>query len=125
MSGNDGIVWYLRIQEEVLGTSVILSLEGRVSNATSGDLTRALDRSCGGGRGAVVVDLSAVDYINGQALSVIEAAAARLRASDRELIIFGLCPVVATAFDLSGATGRVTVELSRESALRRAGLTAS
>ena len=125
MNGNDGTVWYLHIQEEVLGTAVILRLQGRVSSATSGDLARALDSPCAGARGAVVVDLSAVDYINGQGLRVIEAAAARLRAADRELIIFGLCPVVATAFDLSGAAGRMTVESSRQSALTRAGLNES
>ena len=125
MNGHDGTVWYLQIQEEVVGTAVILRLEGRVSSATSGDLARALDQPCDGTRGAVVVDLSAVDYINGQGLSVIEAAAARLRAADRELIVFGLCPVVATAFDLSGAAGRMTVESSRKSALTRAGLNES
>lgn len=125
MNGNDGTVWYLHIQEEVVGTAVILRLAGRVSSATSGDLARALDQSRDGVRGAVVVDLSAVDYINGQGLSVIEAAADRLRAADRELIIFGLCPVVATAFELSGAIGRVRVESSRTSALSRAGLNES
>jgi anti-anti-sigma factor len=125
VNGNDGTVWYLHVQEEVVGTALVLRLEGRVSSATAADLARALDQSRDGVRGAVVVDLSAVDYINGQGLSVIEAAAARLRAADRELIIFGLCPIVATAFDLSGATGRVTVESSRTSALTRAGLNES
>jgi len=126
VNGNDGTVWYLRIQEEVLGAAAILRLEGRVSSATSGDLARALDRFCDGNRRALVVDLTTCDYINGQGLSVIEGAAARLRSGDRELIIFGLCPVVQTAFDLSGAIGRVTVESSRESALQRAaGLNAS
>jgi anti-anti-sigma factor len=125
VNGNDGTVWYLHIQEEVVGTAIILRLEGRVSSATSGDLARALDRSRDGVRGTVVVDLSAVDYINGQGLSVIEAAAARLRAANRELVIFGLCPAVATAFDLSGATGSVIVESSRKSALTRAGLNES
>jgi anti-anti-sigma factor len=125
VNGNDGTVWYLHVQEEVVGTAVILRLEGRVSSASAADLARALDQSRDVVRGAVVVDLSAVDYINGQGLSVIEAAAARLRAADRELIIFGLCPVVATAFDLSGATGRVTVESSRTAALTRAGLNES
>jgi anti-anti-sigma factor len=125
VNGNDGTVWYLHVQEEVVGTAVILRLEGRVSSASAGDLARALDQSHDVVRGAVVVDLSAVDYINGQGLSVIEAAAARLRAADRELIIFGLCPVVATAFDLSGATGRVTVESSRTAALTRAGINES
>ena len=120
MSGNDGIVWYLRIQEEDVGPVVVLRLDGRVSSATSGELARVLDRLCGGDWRALVIDLTAVDYINGQGLSVIEATATLLRSADRELIVFGLCPVVGTAFDLSGAIARVTVESSRESALRRA-----
>jgi anti-anti-sigma factor len=120
VNGNDGTVWYLRIQEEDLGTAVVLRLEGRVSSATSSELAQVLDRLCGGERRALVIDLTAVDYINGQGLNVIEATATQLRSADRELIVFGLCPVVGTAFDLSGAIGRVTVESSRESALRRA-----
>ena len=119
-SGNDGIVWYFRIQEEDVGSVVVLRLEGRVSSATSGDLARAIERISADGRRALVVDLSAVDYINGQGLSILEAAATRLRSANRDLIVFGLSPVVRTAFDLCGALGRVTVESSREDALRRA-----
>jgi anti-anti-sigma factor len=120
VSGDDGTVWYLRIQEEDLGTAVVLRLEGRVYSGTSGELARALDQCCGGDRRALIVDLSAVDYINGQGLRAFEATSDRLRSGGRMLIVFGLCPVVGTAFDLSGATGHVTVETSRESALRRA-----
>jgi hypothetical protein len=45
-----------------------------------------------------------------------------VRAQHRELVVFGLCPVVETAFDLSGALARVTVERSRDAALARLGL---
>lgn len=124
MSGNHGTVWYLRIQEDDLGAAVLVRLEGRVYSATSGDLARALDESCGGHRD-VVMDLSAVDYINGQGLSLVEGAAVRLRKAGRRLIVFGLCPVVETAFDLSGAITQVVVERSREAALGRAGLNGS
>jgi anti-anti-sigma factor len=120
VSGNDGIVWYFRIQAEDVGSVVVLRLEGRVSSATSGDLAQALERFSADGRRALVVDVSAVDYINGHGLSLIEAAATRLRSASRDLIVCGLSPVVKTAFDLSGALGRLTVESSREDALRRA-----
>ena len=125
MSGNHGSVWYLRIQEDDLGGAVLVRLEGRVSSATSGDLARTLEECCAGDRPAVVMDLSAVDYINGQGLSLVEAAAIRLRKAGRQLIVFGLCPVVETAFDLSGALAEVAVERSREAALARAGLNGS
>ena len=122
MSGNDGTVWYLRIQEDVLSDALFLRVEGRVFNATTGDVARALDQFCTGNRRALVLDLSAVDYINGQGLSLVQSTAERLRMEHRELVVFGLCPVVETAFDLSGALARVTVERSRDAALARLGL---
>jgi anti-anti-sigma factor len=122
VNGNDGTVWYLRTQEDDLGEAVLLRLEGRVYNATSGDLARALDRFCAGKRQAVLLDLSAVDYINGQGLTLVQAVAERLRMENRQLVVFGLCPVVETSFDLSGALAQVTVESSRDAALRRLGL---
>jgi anti-anti-sigma factor len=121
VSGNDGTVWYLRIQEDDLGDAVLLGLEGRVYNATSGDLARALERFCAGNRRAVLLDLSAVDYINGQGLSLVQAMADRLRMEHRELVVFGLSPVMETAFDLSGALAHVAVEPSRDAALKRVG----
>lgn len=122
MSGNDGTVWYLRIQEDVLSDALFLRLEGRVFNATTGDVARALDQFCTGNRRALVLDLSAVDYINGQGLSLVQSTAERLRTEHRELVVFGLCPVVETAFDLSGALAQVTVEASRDAAFRRVGV---
>jgi len=125
VSGNDGTVWHLHIQEDDLGVALLLRLEGRVYSATSGDLARALDRVCATDRRAVVLDLSAIDYINGQGLSLVETTSVRLRAQSRQLVVFGLCPVVETAFDLSGALAHVTVEPSRDAALRRVGLNES
>ncbi len=120
MSTNDGTVWYLRIQEEQRGPVVVLTLEGRVSSATSGDLAQALDRVCMDGRRVLVVDLTAVDYVNGRALTALEAAATRLHSTGQALIACGLCPPVRTAFELSGALERVTVESTCDAALRRA-----
>jgi anti-anti-sigma factor len=119
VSGNDGIVWYLRIQEEHLGTVVVLRLDGRVSNATTGDLATALARFCTPDHRAVALDLSGVDYVNGEGLRIIEAAAAGHRARQGEVVVFGLTPIVRTAFDLAGATAQLSIEPSREAALRR------
>jgi anti-anti-sigma factor len=119
VSGNDGIVWYLRIQEEHLGTVLVLRLDGRVSNATSGDLAAALARFCTPEHRAVALDLSGVDYVNGEGLRVIEAAAAGHRARQGEVVVFGLTPIVRTAFDLAGSNAHVRVESSRETALAR------
>ena len=115
---NDGIVWHLRIQEEHLGTVVVLRLDGRVYHATAAELGTALARICTGARPAIL-DLTAVDYVNGEGLRAIEAATSRCRAVKAELIVCGLSPVVRTAFDLAGATSQLTIEPSRDAALRR------
>jgi anti-anti-sigma factor len=115
--GNDGIVWHLRLQEEHLGTVVVLRLDGRVYSATSAELAAALARICTPDRRAVILDLAAVDYINGDGLRVIEAAAGRHPGTD--VIVCGLSPIVRTAFALAGSTAHVTIEPSREAALRR------
>ena len=120
MSGND--VWYLRIQEDVLGEALLVRLEGRVYNATTGDLARTLDQFCLGKHRVLLLDMTAVDYINGQGLRLVQSTAERVRAQLRELVVFGLCPVVETAFDLSGALAQVAVERSRDAALKRVGL---
>jgi anti-anti-sigma factor len=120
VSANDGTVWYLRTQEEQRGPIVVLKLEGRVSSATSGDLAQALDRIRMDGRRALVVDLTAVDYMNGRGLTILKAAATRLQSTGQELIACGLCPPVRTAFELSGALERVHVESTCDAALRRA-----
>jgi anti-anti-sigma factor len=115
---NDGIVWHLRIQEQRLGTVGVLRLEGRIYHATAADLASALARFCTSGH-TVVLDLSAVDYINGEGLGVLEATAARLRAMDADVIVFGLSPVVRTAFDLSGASERLSIDESQDTAFAR------
>ena len=125
MSGNDGTVWHLHIQEDDLGAAVLLRLEGRVYNATSGDLARALDRFCAGDRQAMVFGLVGRRLHQRPGSAPCRSSGRPPAGGDRQLVVFGLCPVVETAFDLSGALAQVTVEPSRETALRRVGLNGS
>ena len=119
MGADTGIVWFLRSTEEDLGNVRLVSLEGRVSQASASDLAGALAAPQKNGCQAVVVDLSGVDYINGAGLQVFETAAARLSTLGSELVICGLRPAVQAVFDLAGSIPNLTTELSRDSALRR------
>ena len=115
---NEGIVWYLRTSEETLGAVRIVVVEGRVSSATAPELGRVLSQPYPHVRG-VIVDLAAVDYVNGAGLRVFETAAERFEGSHTELVVCGLRPAVHTAFDLAGAIPNLAIAATRDAALRR------
>jgi stage II sporulation protein AA (anti-sigma F factor antagonist) len=119
MDGDDGIVWYLRASEQDLGSVVVLTLEGRVSSATTADLAGWLDAQAAGGRRGVVVDMSGVDYINGTGLRLLASAAAELATANSEMVVCGLRPVIRTVFDLAAPIPHLTIEPSADLALRR------
>ena len=121
MTDEDGTVWHLQVTEENIGEVLVLVVAGRISNATAGDLGRALarpDNSCLRG---IIVDLSAVDYVNSAGLQQLETAGAQMQGSRCELVVCGLRPVVNAVFQLAGSIPHLTIESSREAAIARLG----
>jgi anti-anti-sigma factor len=121
LTGDESVVWYLRVSEEERGAVRILQVEGRISGATAAVLKQALDRVDPAGRRGVVVDLSGVDYVNSEGLRTLQAAAARLRSTGCELVACGVRPVVRTAFELAGVIEELAIEASRDAAMTRLG----
>lgn len=119
MSGETGVVWFLRASEQKVAAARLITVEGRVSHSTAEELGRVLARHDGSGLQGVVVDLSGVDYINGAGLREFEKAAAHLREANIELVVYGLQPAVQAAFDLAGAIPNMAIAESREAALGR------
>ena len=119
MSGETGVVWFLRVSEQDLGAVRLVTVDGRVSHSTAAELGQVLARHRGNGLRGVVVDLSGVDYINGAGLREFEKAAAHLSQGRIELLICGLRPAVQAAFDLAGAIPNLAVVESRDVALGR------
>jgi anti-anti-sigma factor len=122
VSGNDDVVWFLRLDEEDLGSVLVLTVHGRIFSQTVADFAAHLAGCERRLYRALIVDLSGVDYINSQGVQVLEAAATRARASQRELVACGFQPPVRTAFNLAGPAG-LTLESTREAAVRRFGAT--
>ena len=121
MTDEDGTVWHLQVTEENIGEVLVLVVAGRISNATAGDLGRALarpDNSCLRG---IIVDLSAVDYVNSAGLQQLETAVAQMQGSSCELVVCGLRPVVNAVFQLAGSIPHLSIESSREAAIARLG----
>lgn len=118
MSGDD-VVWYLRLAEEDIGPVRVLTLHGRVFGATAADLAARLAGTSLEGRRALLLDLAGVDYINSGGLRILGDAAERARSFHCELVVCGLSAGVRTVFDLSGMSEKLTIEPSRDAALRR------
>ena len=119
MGGDEGVVWYLRTSEEILGSVRMVVVEGRVARATATALDQAVAGSQPTDITAVIVDLTGVDYVNGAGLRVFEAAAARLAEANAALVVCGLQPAVQTAFDLAGSIPNLTTAPTPDAALRR------
>ncbi|HZJ33681.1 MAG TPA: STAS domain-containing protein [Vicinamibacterales bacterium] len=117
MSGESGVVWFLRTSGEELGAVRVIIVEGRVSHATAAELAHVLAHRTANGLRAIVVDLSGVDYISGAGLRVFEKTAALLKQVNVDLLVCGLQPAVQAAFDLAGAIPNLAVAPSRDAAL--------
>lgn len=116
---DDSTVWFLRINLNELGPVPVVTFEGRVFSATVAEFGRVLEHEAIEGRRVLVLDFTLVDYINGQGMRLLDAAAARARSMNMELVVCGLTPIVRTTFDLAGASANLTIEPSRDAALRR------
>ena len=121
MSTPDAVLWYLRVKPDQSSGVRVLTVAGRVSHRTAPDLATALDSAAASPGGGIVLDLSGVDYISSAGLRAVEAAAIRMSATGRALVVCGLRDAVSVAFDLAGLTAAVAVEESREQAIERAG----
>ena len=119
MSGETGVVWFLRASEQEVGAVRLITVDGRVSHSTAEELGRVLACQDGHGLRGVVVDLSGVDYINGAGLREFEKAAARLSEANIALVVYGLRPAVQAAFNFAGAIPNLAVAESRDVALVR------
>jgi anti-anti-sigma factor len=113
-------VWYLRIGQDRADGVIVLTLEGRVSHLTCAELDAALATAAASGARAVIVDLTAVDYISSPGLRALERASAALAGTGRRFAVCGLQDAVTVAFDLGGLTGTLTVEPSRPAAMAAA-----
>jgi len=77
---------------------------GRIDHAGAAVLEQALApllAQAGTGRGAIVLDVSGVDYVSSVGLRVLMIAAKKMRAREAKIGVAALQPVVQEIFDIS------------------------
>jgi anti-sigma B factor antagonist len=91
----------LEISEQQQGDVVVLGPVGRINNDTSPEFQNRLLGCVGSGGGAVLVDLSRVEYISSAGLRALMMASKQSKAVNGRLAVAGLNPVVKEIFTIS------------------------
>jgi anti-sigma B factor antagonist len=87
----------------VLPGAAVIELSGEVDGSAADVLTNAYQSAVGpyADLGTVVLDFSAVDYINSTGIALIVSVLARARAERRKVVACGLSPHYREIFDIT------------------------
>ena len=98
---------------------VVLQLAGELDMAAAPALRGQIDAARAEGRAPVVLDLTAVTFIDSSALRELLEGDERLRADGAQLLLAGIRPVVARVLELTRASDVLTVVPTVQQALER------
>ncbi len=90
---------------ESAAQQVVVTAEGEMDMATAGELRGSVGRAMGAPATVVVIDLSAVTFMDCCGLRELVAARARLRAGGRGLRLRSPSPAVLRLLTLTGTSG--------------------
>jgi anti-anti-sigma factor len=104
------LAWFLAIEQaESASGEIVLSVSGRLGKAAAGGLPEAVRATIGSGKLLIVMDLSALDYVNSAGLLALGQAAALVHAAGGSLTVIGLQDPVKLALDLGGPIPHLTM----------------
>jgi anti-sigma B factor antagonist len=104
------------ISEQRADGATVLTLTGRLDGTNSATTDTALAEAVGRSP-ALVLDLSALDYISSAGLRVLLKAAKQAQTGKQKLLLAGLQPSVKQVFEISGFSTLFATFESRDAAL--------
>lgn len=104
------------ISEQRAGGATVLKFTGRLDGTNSATTDTALAEAVGRSP-ALVLDLSALDYISSAGLRVLLKAAKQAQTARQKLVLAGLQPAVKQVFEISGFSTLFATFDSRDAAL--------
>ena len=108
----------MQIKQEKQGDMVILAIDEHLDTATSPELESHLLGLIEGGESRVLVDCSALEYVNSAGLKVLLVAAKKLEASGGHFALCTLSPGVLMVFETIGFTRIMKIAVTREDGLQ-------
>ena len=113
--------WKLDIASEQ-GTGVlVVAVAGRLGADSSGRLQDVLLEAIDAGNRRIVVDLTAVDYLNSAGASALDVAFQHMTHAGGRLMFCGMQEPVRLVLDMTGLLASVTPVATRSEALRELG----
>jgi anti-sigma B factor antagonist len=98
---------------EINGESVV-TLTGELDMATAPDLAAVLDSVVKGGPGDVIIDLSALSFIDSSGIAVLVTGQQELIQQERRLSLRGARPHPMKVFEIAGLVELLNVEIEPE-----------
>ncbi len=99
-------------------TALVVAVAGRVDAYTAPELETSIQTALGDSD-ALVVDLTATDYVSSAGLRVLITLAKRARAGELRMCLCGLQEPVREVFDIAGFTVLFDLAATRDEALAR------
>lgn len=92
----------MQILEEKVGRVLIVTVDDRIDSATAPEFEERLLELIEGGEHALLLDLTAVDYMNSAGLKALLISAKKLETKNGRVVLCGLASNVLTVFQLTG-----------------------
>ncbi|MET9294922.1 STAS domain-containing protein [Streptomyces sp. NPDC003077] len=99
------------------GTSAVVTAAGELDHHTADLLSEALESCVDGGCKRLVVDCSALEFMDSTGLNVLLGARIKVEAQGGGVHLAAMQPVVARVFEITGADAVFTVHQSLDAAL--------
>jgi len=106
----EGPASFVRSDEPGDSGAPVLVARGEIDVYTSPDFRRELQQLVATDSATVVVDFSAVDFIDSSGLGVLVGALKRMRERDGTIALRGMTPSTQKVFDITGLTSLFTIE---------------
>jgi len=109
---------HFEVSEAEYHGTIVLTVQGEVDVSTAPELRERLLVVADRGFNRVVVDLSAVSFVDSTALGVLVSGAKRLRSAGGDLRLVVTQPRIAKVFEITGLTDLFPLYASAEEAVR-------
>lgn len=111
----------MRTKLNMFGSVAVLAVSGRIDANSAPTLENVLLAAVDEKTGAIIVDMSAVDYVSSAGLNVALLAAKALAKTSRRLVVAGMNDDVADVMRLTGVDKLIVLSASLDAAVEAAG----
>ncbi len=110
----------LTVQSRASGDALILTIAGDVDSYSAPELARAFDEAIDSGRGPVIVDLTAVTFLNSAGLGALVATHKRLLSASRAMRLVCTDERIIRLLEITDLTEVFPIDASIDAALAEA-----